>query len=292
MPGLLFHERPALRRPYLVMGFEGWADAGRVSSGAISQLRERLEVRRLAELRADDFYLFQSPGAEARRPATHVEGGLVKALSMPLTEFWFHINESSAHDLVIALGPEPELRWNEYAGVIREFALAAGVEKFLTIGGTYDSVPHTAAPVITAVLSDESWRAEMSEHGIGSTEYEGPTCIHTLLVVAAGKRGLRAATLWGHVPYYVQVPNPKVCYGILSRLTRMVDITLDLEDLRKAGEYLDHEVSSAIKKKPELESYVSGLEEEFSKGEQGPGEPPAEDIIRDVEDFLRNEKDE
>ena len=72
----------------------------------------------------------------------------------------------------------------------------------------------------------------------------------------------------------------------------MVDITLDLEDLRKAGEYLDHEVSSAIKKKPELESYVSGLEEEFGKGGYQPSEPPAEDIIRDVEYFLRNEKDE
>lgn len=88
------------------------------------------------------------------------------------------------------------------------------------------------------------------------------------------------------------MPNAKVCYGILSKLTKMLEIALDLEDLKKAGEYLDDQVGKAIKQKPELEDYVRRLEEESSKGRYQAGEPLAEDIIKEVEDFLKKRKDE
>ena len=88
------------------------------------------------------------------------------------------------------------------------------------------------------------------------------------------------------------MPNAKVCYSILGKLARMLEIALDLEDLKKASEYLDDQVSKAIKQKPELEDYVSRLEEEYSKGRYEAGEPLAEDIIKEVEDFLRKKKDE
>ena len=58
MQNLIIHERPNLVQPYLVMGFEGWPDAGKVSSGVISYLRDKLEANKFAEIKPDDFYLF------------------------------------------------------------------------------------------------------------------------------------------------------------------------------------------------------------------------------------------
>ncbi len=292
MQSLIIYERPDLVQPYLVMGFEGWPDAGRVSSGVVGQLRDKLEARKFAEVKADDFYVFQSPGLEVRRPLTDIEDGLVKGLSLPSTTFWFYKNDRSAHDLIISLGMEPELRWNNYVDLVLDLAQEFGVHRLYTVGGTYDTVPHTVEPMISAVLNDAGLKDEMREYGIGLIDYKGPSSIHTMLVVSAGKRELEAASLWGHVPSYIQVPNAKVCYSILSKLTRMVGIAVDLEDLKKAGEYLDDQVSRAIKQKPELEDYVRRLEEEYSKGMYQAGEPLAKDIIREVEDFLRRKKDE
>ena len=292
MQRLIIYERPNLVQPYLVMGFEGWPDAGRVSSGVASQLKDRLETKKFAEVKADDFYLFQSPGIEVRRPLTDIEDGLVKSLSLPSTIFWFFKNDKSAHDLIISLGMEPELRWNSYVDLVLDLAREFGVQRLYTIGGTYDTVPHTIEPMISAVLNDASLKDEMRGYGVGLIDYKGPSSVHTMLIVSAGKRELKAASLWGHVPSYIQVPNAKVCYGILRKLTKMLDIAVDLEDLKKAGEYLDDQVSKAIKQKPGLEDYVRRLEEEYSKGKYEAGEPLAQDVIKEVEDFLRKKKDE
>lgn len=274
------------------MGFEGWPDAGRISSGVVGYLRDRLEAKRFAEVKADDFYLFQSPGAESIRPLTNIKDGLVKSLSLPSTTFWFYKNEGANHDLILSLGAEPQLGWHRYADLILNLAQEFGVQRIYTIGGTYDRVPHTVEPIITAVLNDPGWQAEMAEYGIGFTDYKGPASIHSFFLVSAGKRGLKAASLWGHAPHYVQMPNAKVCYAVLKKLVKMLEIALDLEQMRRAGEYLDDQINKAIAQKAELQEYVRRLEEEYGKGRYERGEPLAEDIIKEIEHFLRKKKDE
>jgi len=287
---LITYGRPNLVRPNLVMGFEGWANAGMVSSGVVGELKDRLHFKKLAEIKPDEFHLFHSQGIESGRPLADVRDGMVRTLSLPSTLFWFHKDEKAAHDLVISLGTEPELRWKEYVALVLDFAQDYGIERLYTIGGSYDNVPHSVEPILTAVISDESLKAEMTEYGVGFTDYRGPSSIHTWLVVAARKRGIKAVSLWGHIPYYVQVPNAKVCYSMLSRLTKMLNIAIDFEDLRKVGEDLDEKVSSAISQKPELESYLKRLEEDYGKGDQT-SKPLEDDIIKEVEDFLRKHKD-
>ena len=166
------------------------------------------------------------------------------------------------------------------------------MERIYTIGGTYDTVPHTIEPIITAVVNDPGLRDEMSKYGIGLINYKGPSSVHTFLLFSAKKRDLKAASLWGHVPHYVQVPNAKVCYGILGKLTGMLEIAVDLDDIKRAGEYLDEQVSQAIEQKAELRDYVRRLEQEYSKGKYEAGGSLGEDIIKEVEDFLRKKKDE
>jgi proteasome assembly chaperone (PAC2) family protein len=283
---VVLYGRPNLFRPNLVMGFEGWADAARISSGVVGQMRDRLRLKRLAEIKPDEFYIFQTPDTEARRPQADVQSGLVRALKLPSTVIRFFKNRRGAPDLIVSLAPEPELRWNRYAGLVLDLAQDFGVQRIYTIGGTYNNVPHTVAPIVTAVISDETLRGEMAERGIGLTEYEGPSSIHTLLAVAAKERGLQAVGLWGHAPYYVQVPNAKVCHGILSKLAPMLDVDIDLSELGKAAEYLDQQVNDIVSRRPELREYVTGLEQAYG-GVGHAAAPPDAELIREVEEFLR-----
>ena len=289
---LIIYQRPKLVKPYLVMGFEGWPDAGKVSSNAIAYLRDKLACRKLAEVKPDDFYLFQSPGAEVGRPVTEIEGGLVKALSRPTTTFWFYKTKGSAHDLVLMLGREPELRWGDYVSLILDLAQDFGVVRIYTIGGTYDVVPHTIEPLLGVVLSDSSLEAEMRGYGVQPINYKGPSSVHTTLLVSASERHIEMVSLWGYVPHYVQVPNTKVCYRVLSELARMLDIALDLDDIRQQSAQLDDMIDKAISQKPELQDYVRRLEAEYSQGRYEAGETLKEDIIKDIEDFLRKRGDE
>ena len=148
---IIIYEKPKLNKPYLLIGFEGWPDAGKVSSGAVSYLRDKLGVRELAEVAPDDFYLFQSPSDEIKRPVVDIQDGLVTGLSLPATKLWFYKNQGAGHDLIIMLGREPELRWNDYVNLILDLAQNFGVVRAYAIGGTYDVVPHTLAPMVVAV---------------------------------------------------------------------------------------------------------------------------------------------
>ncbi len=284
---LIIYQRPKLTKPYLVMGFEGWPDAGRVSSEVVGYLRDKLGAKKLAEVKPDDFYLFQSPGVEVRRPVTDIEDGLIKALSLPSTTFWFYENEKSAHDLIISLGMEPELKWNEYVDLVLDLAQEFSMERIYSIGGAYNIVPHTIEPIITAVLNDPSLKVEMREYGIQLTNYRGKSSVHTVFLVSAGKRGLKMVSLWGYVPHYVQVPNTKVGYGILNKLTRMLEVALDLEDVKRASEYLDEKVNEAVEQRAELRDYVKQLEQDYGRGKYEVSQPLEEDIIKEIEDFLR-----
>jgi proteasome assembly chaperone (PAC2) family protein len=289
---LIIYEKPKLTKPYLVMGFEGWPDAGKVSSGVIAFLREKLAARKLAEVKPDDFYLFQSVGAEVRRPVTEIQGGLVKALALPVTTFWFYKAKKSAHHLILMLGREPELRWGDYVSLILDMAQDFGVVRIYAIGGTYDVVPHTIEPLIGAVLSVPSLESEIREYGIQPINYRGPSSIHTTLLVSASQRNIEVISLWGYVPHYVQVPNTRVCYRMLSQLAKMIEIPLHLEDIRRESERLDEMVDKAVAQKPELQDYVRRLEVEYGQGKYELGELLKEDIIKEIEDFLRRRGEE
>ena len=290
--GLTIYERPKLSKPYLVMGFEGWPDAGKVSSGVISYLRDKLAAKKLAEIKPDDFYLFQSSGAEVGRPVVDVQDGLVKAQSLPTTTFWFYKSKESARDLILALGREPEMRWDDYVSLVLGLAQEFGVVRIYTMGGTYDVVPHTIEPLVGVVVSTPSLETEMREYDVQPINYRGSSSIHSAFLVSAGKSKIEMISLWGYVPHYVQVPNTKVCYHVLSKLTKMLEVSLNLDDIGQKSAQLDEMIDKAVSQKPELQDYVRRLEAEYSQGKYEIGETLKEDIIKDIEDFLKRRGEE
>ncbi|MHB1417815.1 MAG: hypothetical protein ACYC1C_21405, partial [Chloroflexota bacterium] len=72
----------------------------------------------------------------------------------------------------------------------------------------------------------------------------------------------------------------------------LLGITLNLEDLRAAGEYFDETLSRLLSQNEGLRLYVRKLEEQYAGESTTPEEelPDTERIVRDVEDFLRGEQ--
>jgi proteasome assembly chaperone (PAC2) family protein len=287
---VIWHERPELVKPYLIMGFSGWANAGEVPASVLWYLISRFEAVLFAELKTDVFYNYQATGAENRRPIVNVEDGMVQSFSFNTTNLWYRKNYGGERDIILVSGPEPEQGWNQYADFILDLAQAYQVEKIFTIGGTFDAIPHTVPPRVTAVVSQTELKGEVKSHGIELIYYKGPSSIHTLFMVNAARRNIPMISLWAHTPHYIQVTNFIACYNIMVKLSGLMNLEIDLAIARRDSEYLTAQIDQAVEKKPELQDYLRMLESEYHKGNPNTQNPINKNIIKEIEELFKDKQ--
>lgn len=294
MEFLSIHSLPELRNPVLVTAFHGWPDAGEVASGALRYLVRNLGATRFAELSPEEFYIF----TEVRPHTVEVRPGQ-RRLRWPANDFYYWSNPGQGRDLLLFLGREPNLRWNGYTGAVLDLAERCGVTMLVTLGGTYDAVSHHGEVTVTGIGSTPRLRHSLEKVGVGFSQYQGPSSVQTALIEAARRRGVPAASLWGHAPHYIQaVPNVKVCLGVLSRLSALVGVPLDLTELQGASRALEARVDEALAGNDELQKYVGQLDaghldaeppDEAAMIADEPTEIPSTDVIlQQVEELLRS----
>ncbi len=284
---LILYDRPTLRRPHLVVAFAGWPDAGEIATGALRYLIAKTRATALGTIPSDPYYDFT-----ALRPVTSIEQGDLRLLRFPSNDLFFLFDEPAGHDFILLLATEPHTRWETYVQqivrVVDEFSAA----QVVTLGSMFDAVPHTKDARVSGVASSEALRGALREAGIALIDYQGPSSIHTLVHHHCRQRAIPSISLWGHAPLYVRAPaNPKVCWALLDRLASLSHLTLDLSDLRAAGEYLSDALDRLMAQNDAIRLYVRRLEEQYDEGVGGsPPDEGAEQMIRDVEEFLRREQ--
>jgi proteasome assembly chaperone (PAC2) family protein len=291
MEDIVYLEKPNLNRPLLIIGFEGWPNAADVSSSALQYLVEKLRARKLASIPIEGFYQISS-----LRPVAVIKEGRLKELKLPGNHFYYS-KDSLSKDLILFCGVEPHLRWNLFVDLLLGLAEEFNVSQAFTIGGTYDYIPHTYPPMVSALFNHDDLTEKLSQAGLGLTEYTGPISIHTFILEAAKKRGLKVMSLWGHAPQYLQTKNPKVIYAVLRSLIDLTGMRLDLSEMERAGEYFDQQVLHLVEQDPKLQEVISKLEEvykrsekptPFSKKEEG----SKEDKVVYIQAFLKKQDEE
>jgi proteasome assembly chaperone (PAC2) family protein len=171
------------------------------------------------------------------------------------------------------------------------------VSQVFTLGGTYDYIPHTYPPMVSALVNDEDLREKVIQAGLGLTEYTGPISIHTFILESARKRGLKATSLWGHAPQYLQTRNMRVVHSVLKSLFCMAEVGMDLSELEKASDSFHQQVDRLVEQDPKLQEIISKLEEVYKQSGQFPaGEKKEEgtkgDKIIYIQAFLKKQEDE
>jgi predicted ATP-grasp superfamily ATP-dependent carboligase len=289
---IVWHERPVLVKPYMIMAFDGWANAGQVSSSVAWYLIKRLKATVFAEIRPDEFYIYQSSGNENRRPLANIENGLIESLNIVTTNFSYSRDLQGEHDLIIVSGPEPEQKWIRYIDLLLGFTREYNVAKIVAVGGTFDAIPHTVPARITGVVNQASLRDEIKEQGIEPITYKGPSSIYTPLMVEAAKREIPVISLWAHTPHYIQVTNFIAAYNLLLKLNRILGTNIDLSDARRDSEYLCSQIDQAIAQKPDLQEHLKMLEEEYRKGKPQPHKQINQNIVKEIEDLLKGSQNQ
>ena len=285
---LTFYEQPELRRPDLVTSFAGWSDAAQAATGTVAYLIRRLDAKRFAEIKAEEFYDFSSV-----RPTITVDRGLITSLKMPHSSFFYWQNQTTNHDLVLLHGIEPQLHWQRFVDLILDLADQLKVHRIYALGGLYDNAPHTREPRISGLVNEPGLMGVLEKHSIEPIEYQGPSSLHGLLMTECVRREIEVISLWGHAPFYVRAEsNPMVCLALLKKLSELMEIQIDLEEVKKAGEYLQQMLSRLLAGSDQLCQYVRKLEEQYDLEGTAPAEPLEDTnrIVKEVEDFLRSER--
>ncbi len=274
----------------LVAAFGGWGDAAGVATTCSSFLLNGRDVRTVIDFDPEDLFVLSE-----NRPRVRI------AKSGQRTVHWPSISLMSARgkprDLAVLMGPEPQLRWRTFAHQVRDFWLEhGGAGPVLLFGAFLAGVSHSSPVVCTGFANKRDMRARLLDMGVHPSGYQGPTSIHSILMDVLGKEGISCVSIWAAVPHYLaSMPNPKAALALLNYAEKLFDLQLDVTDMREAARTFEIQIDSAIAKTGTTVSF--GQPEIVQDGRSSLNEsvnteplPPAEDLLRGVEEFLRQRR--
>ncbi len=282
----------ALERPLLVMGLEGWVDAGLSGANAMSALLGAVPTQTIATFDADLLV-----DQRSRRPMQRIVDGVLDTVTWPEIQLR-HGVDTSGNDILFLVGPEPDYRWREFTKELVRLAGEFDVRLAVALGGFPAPMPHTRPTRIIATAVDQVMANDV---GFIPGTREVPAGIHAALIKGFGEAGVPALSLWAMVPHYLSgMPYPQASVGLIDQLTRLAEISVDAPELRSAAEVTRQRIDELIAQNPDHVAMVAGLEQQVdaeatssNSGDHPPMDldnlPSGDEIAAELQRFLREQ---
>ncbi|MBW1780289.1 MAG: PAC2 family protein [Deltaproteobacteria bacterium] len=252
--GIEIDERPVLKDPLLIAGFEGWGNALNVSHGMAAFLIRKLNAKCFARLNPDLFYRY-----DKSRPFVDIKDGILKEMSPPGGSFYVAGALSAGRDIIILKSDEPQLRWGRFVDNLFSLCHDLGVKTIVTLGSMYDNVLHSDR-ILSGIASDDELLSKLKEKQAIPINYQGPSAIHSTIHLEAKKRGFQSLSLWCHCPYYLE---GAVHFGLLAHLGALLSFLggfeLDTEELETEWRKLNRQIQDLIEGNPELKTMINEI---------------------------------
>jgi predicted ATP-grasp superfamily ATP-dependent carboligase len=273
---------PKLRQPLLIVALEGFVDAGEAASTAAMFLRHRWRSELAGRFDRDALIDYR-----ARRPSVVVDAGCIRRIDWPEVEV-FAADVDGPHDALLLLGPEPDMRWSDFAEEVVGLCRATAVEAVIGLGAYPAAAPHTRPVRIRKAAN--ALGAELVPEADPISGYTGPVGIGTVLQGVLAEHGIPAVGLWAEIPHYISAsPNPTGALALVHLVAGAFDTRVDTTELEAAAKIHLEQVAEAVAEHPEAADMVRALEAHVDAG--GPDEslPSGEDIAAEIERFLRSQ---
>lgn len=284
LPGVEL-EKP-MSDPVLVLGMDGWIDAGLGAGTAIGHLLNLVPTEVIGTFDREELIDYR-----ARRPMVPIENGLAGELS------WPEIRLRAGHDpagrsVLILVGPEPDMRWSTFVNDMVELSKQFGVRLVTSLGAFPLSVPHTR-PVRLAATGNS--RELVDQVGVVPGSMEVPAGIHAALQEGFAGAGIPAVGMWARVPMYAAgMPYPAASAALIEGLARVAGLQLDSSELQDAAALAATRIDDLIAGSEEHTEMVRQLEVAVDAEESAPALdfsnlPSGDEIGAELERFLRGE---
>jgi proteasome assembly chaperone (PAC2) family protein len=124
-------------------------------------------------------------------------------------------------------------------------------------------VPHTREPRLFCSVSNPQLRDKLVHYGVKFSDYEGPASIVTYLTSRAAEYGVDMVSFVSAIPAYVQGYNPKCIEAVIRRLAGILELKVELDDLRTISDSFEKKLSNVVQQQPELADSIRKLEEDY-----------------------------
>ena len=275
----------ALTEPVLVMGLDGWVDAGLSGAAAMAALLGAMQTEVVATFDSDVLLDYRS-----RRPTQRISDGVLADLTWPEAQLRAG-HDGQGADVLLLVGPEPDHQWHAFTDAVVELSRNLGVRFAVGLGGFPAPVPHSRPVRIVATAVDQTIANQI---GFIPGIREVPAGIHASLLKGFEKAGIPAASLWAMVPHYIAgMPFPATSVALLEQLTALVGLDIDMSELRAAADVTRQRVDELIAQSGEHVEMVLNLEAQHDANATDtiPTEnlPSGDEIAAELERFLRGE---
>ncbi|HTV10712.1 MAG TPA: PAC2 family protein [Acidimicrobiales bacterium] len=280
---------PHLDHPVLVLGLEGWVDAGFAAATALNALLESVPHELVATFDADTLL-----DQRSRRPLLRVSNGVHGPLTWPELRLYSAV-ETGGRSLLVLAGPEPDFHWRAWSSEVIALALRLETEMVVGLGAFPAPVPHTR-PVRLAATADNVELA--GRVGFLPATIDVPAGAQAVLEVAFGDAGIPSIGVWARVPHYVAAtPYPEASAALLDELAKLTDVRIGTEALHQAGRKAKEQIQGLIEASEEHMAMVRQLEQQYDSevgmsataGTDWANLPTGDELAAELERFLRGE---
>ncbi len=275
--------RPDVEEPVLVMGLDGWIDAGLAAANALGTVLEDLDTETVAVFDADRLLDHRS-----RRPVMHLVDGVNTGLTWPSIELRLAA-DLDGNDVLFLVGAEPDHVWRAFSQAVVDLALEFDCRLVLGLGAYPAPTPHTRPTRLVSTATDPELARQV---GIAHGRIDVPAGVHAAIERQCEDVGLPSVGLWAQIPHYAAaMPYPAGAAALVDGLWTTGGLRFPMGSLRDDAattrERLDGLVANSdehIQMVEQLEAQVDALESVTD----GPL-PSGDDLAAEVERFLRDQ---
>jgi proteasome assembly chaperone (PAC2) family protein len=296
--GIIYNDKPVLRNPYMVCGISGWVDGGEVATGGVRYLIKQFAAKKFAEMPSGLYSIDQVPGQVSLRPVAKTIEGLVDDLSFPQNQFYYAFNPNSVHDVILFLGTEPNINWENYANSLIDSAIEFRATRIYLLGGVLDETPHTLEPKVSCSFTQPGMREEMRKYNVTYSNYEGPGSFSTTMLYLGRLRGVEMVSFSARATYYPEyniiIPhNPKSIKAVLVRLNSLMGLKLNFGELDREAKDFEGKLEFMRSQSPRFHAYVQELEKSYVEMPyEEPIEFSSDEAVKFAEDFLKKNQEQ
>ena len=216
-----FYARPKLNSPNMLAA---WPGISNVSIIAATYLKRKLDFKQLGEVEASHF--FDPIGIIVR-------DNVVEAPQFPQSQFYYWKNKGAGSDIILFIGEDqPTAKGYELANCILDVGERFQVKRIYTCAAALTRIHHTEPPKVWGVATSQQVAEDLKSYDLvprGNLQIAG---LNGLLLGVAKEKDIEGVCLLGEVPMYAtRVQNPMAALAVLTVLTKMLDIEINMAEL-------------------------------------------------------------
>lgn len=275
--------QPQIDDALLIIGLEGWVDAGGSTKRALEELTRQIEFKPLAEFISEDLYDLRS-----RRPTMRLVDSVNTGMNWPRIRVG-HGKDPLGRDVLLLRGPEPDYRWRPFARSVVSLAQRFNVRLVVGLGSYPSPAAHTRETRVVATATSEELAGKVGRV-MGSLVI--PAGAAAAIELACKSADLSATGLWAQIPHYAAgMSYPGGSAALISTLARIGDIELTTDSFKDEIADTNKRIDELVSNSSEAAQLVERLEAAADRFEAGAefDIPSGDEIAAQIQDFLRDQ---